>query len=279
MSIERNSEAQVGNIGGAAGTSVFIGKASFRMTPIDQGDQMQQNDALLVRETGTLLSQGAETSASDIEWFSRGEESVVLSPPESIPHHLPDVGAYTESLGYDARPVGHRRSMPLWSLAAALILGATVTLSAQAVMRRPGRSATAPKALAVVPPPHVTPPPAIAVAMATATPPTVVPSTAIWTVNSEREPTHFPRPATGEHPRPAHVMRKVPVVASPARPHPGAWIDPFAAVDEAQPASDETKVPGAAVRETTPRKSPSAGATAAILKRAPAGKWVDPFAE
>jgi hypothetical protein len=273
MNIERNSEAQVGNVGGAVGTAVFIGKASFRMTSIDQIDQ---NDALLVRETGAVLAQGAETSASDIEWFSRGEESVVLSPPEAIPHHVPDVDGYTESVGYDARPGGRRRPMPLWSLAAALVLGATVTLSAQAVMRRPGRSAPAPEALAVAAPPHVTPPPAMpttmAMAMPTATPPTVVPSTAIWTVNSGREPNHFPRPVAGEHPRPARVMRRTPVVASPARPDPGAWIDPFATVDEAQPA------PGAAVRATT-LKSPGAGATAVSLKRAPAGNWVDPFAE
>ena len=79
---------------------------------------------------------GPKLSAADTQWFDSGDENVVLSPPRTAADAGPNIDAFAEADGEQGNPSGHRRSMPVGSVAATLIVGATVTLSAQTLMRR-----------------------------------------------------------------------------------------------------------------------------------------------
>lgn len=124
-----------------AGTTVFVGRASFRMEALNNRQNETEQEECATPEL--VLAQ------PETRWFAPSER-VVLAPPESVTRAVPAAAvsdaAVEESFlstlaTLDAeRRVTARRSTPLWAIAAAIVVGATATLSAQAVMRRPARA-------------------------------------------------------------------------------------------------------------------------------------------
>ena len=163
---------QQGNQRSSEGSAVFIGRASFRMSPVNQVEDHPEPlpEALLMTRpatgntgsrtmarakagtmTGTMVrsvahqsladdthGDGGQTggaSSFDLDWFNRGEDNLVLTPPRAGADAAYDLLADDEF----PREGSRGRSAPVWTLLAALVVGATVTLSAQAVLRRPER--------------------------------------------------------------------------------------------------------------------------------------------
>jgi hypothetical protein len=159
---------QQGNQRSSGESAVFIGRASFRMSPVNQVEDHPEPlpDALLMNrpvsgntgsrimarprpsttvrsmahqttgdDTHGNLGQMAAASSVDLDWFNRGEDNLVLTPPRA------GVDAAYDLLADDEFPRerGRSRSAPVWTLVAALAVGATITLSAQAVLRHPER--------------------------------------------------------------------------------------------------------------------------------------------
>jgi hypothetical protein len=196
------------------------------------------------------------------EQFDTAEEHVVLAPPEDV--SLTETARIATIATHIARSseAPLRRAVPIWVVAAALIGGASITLSAQGVMRRPARTAAKTDSGAAAAPATVTHP------LIVRSSPIVVPSTlAAPGVASVPES----RPAT------TRELRSVTTVEGPRRggnKHPAAhaspeprgrkrssaakWVDPFA------------KSGPAMLAATTPRR----GSTNTLTKT----RWVDPFA-
>jgi hypothetical protein len=288
---KERSKATVGK--GTEGTAVFIGKASFRMMPI------AQNDASVGPDNRLATPEMTEAAAREAAWFEQGDENVVLPPPitggseiwaERVPSDMPrDNGQY----------FGGRRSMPLWTIGAALLAGVTITLSAQAVMKRPGRFAVSAKmtsGLASQPAsvrPSTTPAatlgtpmlaPTLAAPSKTAqTPikPTVVPTTIVWAVNAPRPSRPLSREPSVDHPRQVHAPRATPP-ATPTgakRTATAAWVDPFAADDD-RPETSVIEGPRKSAGHGTPQKKvASTPPPARRAGRVGPSTWVDPFAE
>ncbi len=291
----RNGEASVVTASAPEGTAVFIGRASFRMIPVAQGDGViarndVSNDVSIEQGAGVATGSSTATSALDAAWFDQGDEKVVLSPPETS---VPSESAFEEAANppWDgSRWVDRHRSLPLWTIAAALLAGVTITLSAQAVMKRPGRFAI-PTKLAeatVGAPARAT---VSAAATATQVPnaglllpptapramsPTVVPSTVIWAVNAQPTPRPISRGSSIDRPRQARAV-KTPAATMRARTV--TWVDPFAegnepSVTSATGTSDKSGGPA-----TTARKRPGSAAADRKAGNRTTGVWVDPFAE
>lgn len=289
------------------GAAVFVGRASFRMLPGPVEAESDHNPS--AGSTPTPLP-----AVPQERWFAPSEQ-VVLSPPESLtcdnPMKTQMAAQGTASLAATARSFGrgfegtldaerkspHRRSTPLWAVAAAIIVGATATLSAQAVMRRPARllssmsHATAPTNSGGGQPVPARPTSGDVISApapaAMAGTPTVVPSTA------PVAPSAAPADAapilkmvvTSERPRPAralgHPVGRATVERRPiggvAPSATDTWIDPF--VDEParlkqMPAAKSGRGAGTA-RATRSGKIPADFTTARSSEKPTA--WVDPF--
>ncbi|MEO8215299.1 MAG: hypothetical protein ABI560_19015 [Myxococcales bacterium] len=289
--------------------AVFVGRASFRMLPGPVEAESEYNPS--AGSTPTPLP-----AVPQERWFAPSER-VVLSPPESLawdnPMKTQTAAQGTASLAATATSFGrgfegtldaerkspHRRATPLGVIAAAIIVGATATLSAQAVMHRPARPLLSLNhATALVNSGGGQPVPArstsgdVISATATATAPlaatpTVVLSTApVAPSAAPADPaTILKMVATSERPRPARapghpVARETNergYIGGAARSAAESWIDPF--VDE--PAGLKQNLAarnGRAARATrrgkTPERFPTTSSTAQGQTTA---AWVDPF--
>ncbi|MEP6654403.1 MAG: hypothetical protein ABJA82_13665 [Myxococcales bacterium] len=278
------------------GAAVFVGRASFRMLPGPVEAASEYNPS--VGGTPTPLP-----AVPQERWFAPSEH-VVLSPPESLSGttSFGQGQGQGQGQGFEGtldveRKSPHRRSTPLWAVAAAIIVGATATLSAQAVMRRPARllssmsHATAPTNSGGGQPVPARPTSGDVISApapaAMAGTPTVVPSTA------PVAPSAAPADAapilkmvvTSERPRPAralgHPVGRATVERRPiggvAPSATDTWIDPF--VDEParlkqMPAAKSGRGAGTA-RATRSGKIPADFTTARSSEKPTA--WVDPF--
>ncbi len=252
------------------GTAVFLGRNSFRMIPGRHPTQDFQTP-----------SAPSAIPVTDGNGFA-AEENVVLSPPVSISRA--DTARITDVLPEIARPfqAPHRRAVPVWLVAIALVLGATITLSAQAVMRRSGQpttvdapgsdsatSAASTAATTVVTAATTKPRPTQAVPIVA--PSTLVSPTGTPSLDTRPATTLVRRSAaTHERPRRARHARSTvhtPVVSRATKHAPtpksvdksvDRWVDPFAA------------------------KGPTTGAathaTKSVSKISAKTAWVDPFA-
>lgn len=233
------------------GTAVFVGKTSFRMIPETQR-----------RPDDQTQSMAEATPAPSTHGLDATEERVVLAPPGGA--------ALTETarIADIVAQIAHssegplRRAVPIWIVAAALIGGASITLSAQAVMRRPTRTTTAtnpapaPTAATAMPPLLRRPSPIVA--PSTLSPPEEV-------LLPEPRPTTtrvLQSVTTDEGPRLGRNKRKT------AHPSPGSrgrkrssavkWVDPFATSGPAMLGATTAKTGSATISTKT--------------------RWVDPFA-
>jgi hypothetical protein len=254
-------------------TAVFLGRASFRMIP---GPRVLQDPQSYEHHQPWDLE---SSSATPRDWNIEAEETVILSQADADPHT--QASPWSE----DAReiacdvtyewPSPQRRSLPFWAIAAALLVGATLTFSANAMMRRPARQVTASK-------------PAAAVSRAIAAPKTVRPRTpiapAIVPPTMASPPIVVPvlTSLPEENDRAAHASpRREPAKRVRKRGH---YNDPFdnkpvtraatvaAPAGKVMPASETTETipaPAIAAPETAPEPA---------VKPVPKTTWVDPFA-
>jgi hypothetical protein len=258
------------------------------MIPVAHGDvSVARSDLSIEQGTGVATGESTATSALDAAWSDQGDEQVVLSPPET---DVPSESRFDRSASLHrdgGKWVDRHRPFPLWTIAAALMAGITITLSAQAVMKRPGRfpipakladSTVAASVGATVTAAATAPNAALPVPASAPRPvsPTVVPSTIIWAVNAQPPPRQIARTAAIDRPRQARAAQTTPATR---RARTVTWVDPFAEGNEpsvtsgpatshkaARPVTQALNRPGS----TTPERKPGRGGT---------GVWVDPFAE
>jgi hypothetical protein len=234
------------------------------------------------------------TTPSD--WFTELEETVVLSRPDADPsaddtHVSEGSREIACDLTYEW-PSPQRRSPPIWAVAAALLVGATLAFSANAMMRRPTRLVTASKPAAAVPHPRpapnmVRPPEPVAPSPTFAAPPIVVPVAPL-------PPEAPPQPAWSAHPATRRLVAH--------RQKHGNWNDPFdnkpvsrsasktgskkaASAAPAKPAPAKPGVTGMDAAETAPDTTIPAPVISApdpaplpAPQSARTTTWVDPFA-
>lgn len=255
------------------GTVVFIGRASFQMVPAvyatrDAADAVQAETPVLVTPAPTVVLVGGGITPGPIvqEPVPQAEAAAPSKTADAVPAgavmRLFSAADVTEPIQARPRAARSRRRLingrTVRSVLLALVTGATITLSAEAVMRRPPATATLPTLAPVAPPPAAAAP----VAAPTPSVATVVAST----VNAPRpEPTlsatesaSAPVPARATHKRsrvrPVPVTRRLAAVtATTGAKTLATWVDPFA-----PPEANPTVVP-----------APNRAAGAA---------WVDPFA-
>jgi hypothetical protein len=297
------------------GTAVFVGRASFRMIPSGQApDSGRADDANRAGDEPSLkLTDSVRRSAKPISgsewfesaWFESAEDRVVLaaaatdeqaqltpgpfvervaSADSDIPRAQAVIETERITAGHsEAAIVGETRrprvaGLPAWALAAALVVGATATLSAQAFLRPPKAIL-----LTVQPAPIVVAGPRSVPVTIPMMAPTVVPSSIVVPPESDSA---SPRPETLQRlvairtkvrhvrsaratvaPRAIAVRRTVVT----ARPNDAAvWIDPFAV------GTEPTTVAPQKTRAATSNRSPETHATKAAT--AATTTWVDPFA-
>jgi hypothetical protein len=150
------------------GSAVFVGRASFRMTPPARASLDAPTKTVDGIDSGNvgIVAPPASGSETGVEWFVAAEERVVLSPPAGVQAaganvtetagvatQLADVAdvadmtgggfvvtgdVVTTPIGPGRRPDGHAR--PIWLIAAAMVVGATVALSTRAVFHEPSRA-------------------------------------------------------------------------------------------------------------------------------------------
>jgi hypothetical protein len=289
-----NTDRHPGTTGGDAGmgrrtegTAVFLGRSSFRMIPAREDRVASQQERSHVEATAQV---GTSHPFVDVEPKEKDEESVVLSPPHTVGRDkpgavrgslakvvsAPDGVRSTETIKFGGAsregPRSQRRAVPLWAVAAALLLGASVTLSAQAVMRGPGQFATAiatipatsaPQATAIAPavvlapvvPVAVVPAPLVALSTATLLSQHVAPTNLAPRRTAAVERIHQARAAH------AATRSTYTAAARPTQRGPVKWVDPFVA-------RPTTRVSGPTVAASDP----------AVAKTGGRNTWVDPFA-
>ncbi|MES1164524.1 MAG: hypothetical protein ABUR63_02100 [Verrucomicrobiota bacterium] len=215
------------------------------MTPVPKDQEANQGDG-----AGSLAGAWTTPANPPTDWFLPVEETVVLTPPHSVePRNDLLETTRLPRVVVQGAPVGGqqaRRSTPMWAIAAALVLGATVTLSAQAVISRPARPAlhsASVNALAAPPEGTGVPPTEVArVETAPALPlppPVVVANTASLPPEAADVPEASERPSerlsvvrslrTARHTRvarPRGTATHVSGTRSGAKPA-TTWVDPF----------------------------------------------------
>jgi hypothetical protein len=280
------------------GTAVFIGRASFHMVPAGHAargseapDEAAASEAADQAATDEAAASAPALPATPRRGGIELEDAMTPLPMQmqmAVPTMRADAHARLKTSGgipagavmtlfstgdvtepiQAGRPRAVRLRRPLVTgrtvrtILLALCAGATITLSAEAVMRRPARIATV-RTLAAGTPPQVAVAPPVAAPAPLPVAATVVASTATApppeTAPAAIDPVsaRAPAPARGLHKRsrlrPAPTIPRPSAIATAGTAKTFAtWVDPFVA-------------------------SEATGATAATKRSGPAA-WVDPFA-
>jgi hypothetical protein len=255
-------------------TAVFVGRASFRMIPVvhaARGPQAQveveapARAPVEVEAPARALPATPGPTVITLDDAHAGTKASDGSPGGMVMRLFSEADV-TEPIQARPRAVEARRRLvtgrTVRTVLLALFAGATITLSAEAVMRRPATITTV-----RTPRPSPLPRPAAAAVALPVAVPAPVPAVATVVASTATAPPQEPAPSTLD-PSPARVpsfaraLRKR-ARASTTRPSAIAtppvaktfatWVDPFAAPEA------------------------TAGATA-VTKRDVATAWVDPFA-
>lgn len=256
-------------------TTVFLGRASFRM--ISTGKARQERSDPLVR------SKGGTTRTLSPDWFRPSEESIVLLPPSSVQgsQQAGEMDPISDG-AEDAIDEGRipRRYVISLGILAVLILGTSVIWVAQTATHSPSRTAPAAVSKSVVAPS----PPVVASPPISAPSTAVSPAATVPTAETQPPDNHVPRLTTrfsGTYPRkPSSIARST--VAAPAKPtRPRAAVsrvDPLEAralTPKTSPPTSATLATSSTTKATT-KKSTAAG-TRPHRHAANKTTWVDPF--